>query len=180
VLTRFKLAAALGVAALGLLAFAAPAQAAEPAAKPAPVKVTAQDAASLFTVVRKDVGRPVSPAAKQVADICRAVSPEWTVIYNPTGDIVFSQRTFLDFCYDGVNVTRLRSPVDIIVPPRVGVTFGVPTFRIFGTLPGPYYRADSIQPFTYCPASGPCLSATHVVAVDGRPDGQSFSLGFFQ
>ncbi len=171
--TKIKVAAALA-AAFGLVALAAPAQAAETApagSVPAAVKavagkpvvtLSAKDTAATFKIVKtQGVQRRLAQA-----EICAVYAPIWTVVYVPTGTPLFSQATRESLCIDGVNVTRLREATFVETRQISGmVTFGPADVAENTTsFPAQFYDAFGIQPFTYCPPDlWVCYSLNHNV-----------------
>lgn len=109
--------AALVVAAL--LATAPAAVAASPQAAQqaqAAVDVVKADG-TLRTVLGKAISMPAPHLARIAAEVCTSYGPGVDVIEVATGTVLYNQRLWIQYCYDGQTVTRLTAPsfTDVLI-----------------------------------------------------------------
>jgi hypothetical protein len=173
---KLKIFFVLAAAACGLLALAAPAQAA-----PITRKLTAAEAASQFKVVPlKDVKR--KPGSTARATICEPYTPSWVVVYLPTNTQLFTQSTDLYACTASGLVNRLFADPEVTVAQPVSqvdlVKLSVSDSS--NSVPGEAYGAAGFNTFTYCPPGQQfCVGATHVVEALIFGTGEKFTSAYF-
>jgi hypothetical protein len=175
-LHKLKIVLVLVAATCGLLALAAPAQAA-----PVTRKLTAAEAASQFKVVPlKGVKRQSGPTAR--ATICEPYTPSWAVIYLPTNTQLFTQSTDLYACTSSGLVNRLFADAEVTVAQPVNQVNFVRLSVVDSSneVPGEAYGAAGFNTFTYCPPGQQfCVGATHVVEALIFGTGEKFTSGYF-
>jgi hypothetical protein len=74
--------------------------------------------------------KPGTPNQFQIAaEVCTTYSPGVNVIETATGKVVYTQHLNIQYCYDGVNVTRLTAPsfTDVLIlDPRISILLRLP------------------------------------------------------
>jgi hypothetical protein len=168
VFSKLRLSIALVLAAFGMLALAAPAQAAQPVS----TTVSAAKADNTLRAVLQQATRtPVPQLARAAAEVCTSYSPGVNVIEVATGNVVYTQHLNIQYCYDGLVVTRLTGPTFtdvLILDPRISILQRLPV-SVNG--PTPTTLLDSFGPvnISFVQASGVPFNAQVFVraVVDG-------------
>jgi hypothetical protein len=173
---RLRVGLALAMAALGVLAFVAPAQA-------APAEgLGARPESRIAVKLTKTTIKATPHVAAAAGEVCETYAPEWLIFEVPTGIFLYSQTLFLQYCRDGNAITRLTAPpfTDVLIFDR-RVVLDVLPVQPLPPLPTPVLDAVGPVDLLFQFPSGGGESIFVRVNVEGIvfPDGFQTSTLFF-
>jgi hypothetical protein len=167
--SKLRVGITLVLVACGMLAFAAPAQAAQPAST---TETAAKASKALRLVLLEGTRTPVPRPANAAAEACATYDPGVSLTEVATGILLYTQRLVVQYCIDGTVVTRLQAPTfsdvliqdsRVIILERLPIGFnGNPPIALYDTQGSVNIRFR--QTATAAPLD---LRVTVRVAVDG-------------